>query len=461
MLAPAHICSVASSCPGRVTLRGFVPCFLALCSAGAWITANPTPATVLLLALLALSVVNYYLGSRDILYPAFTFTAVWSMAVAVYCFYPMEIDRISWSTLSVFLGGAGSFSVGSLVGNRPLTRQTPRYPKRPTSEWQDNPQARIVLLVYSLLVFPLFAFDTVRIGGAISLSPTFFINLRENIIASSMDNVSTVYSNKIISTAPMITVLTLFVLVMEEKRRWTIWICALCVVAYSLLMTGRGLFMQMLCGWTLLAVMKSKDRRLGKMSKKLLIPALIAVALMSLMTLLTKLDTQGSDGLEVAGTLTVKYVTGPIAGFDYLVRHPNMFKGQSVSTLEEVLTPLSKLLGFRYEAPPVVQPSVSIPFPTNLYTCYGPYYEDFGLTGCLVAFALFGVVEGHVFYGAIHGSRVSAFILAYLSYALMLSIFGDSYHLLVRYLYVGCYSLAYFCVLSRIRLRIGGRTEQA
>src|ERR1035438_8302542 len=67
-------------------------------------TATAT-AAVLLLGFLALAYVNYFLGGRDVLYPAFTFTAIWGIVAAVYCFCPIEIDPLGWRTITIFLGG--------------------------------------------------------------------------------------------------------------------------------------------------------------------------------------------------------------------------------------------------------------------------------------------------------------------------------------------------------------------
>jgi oligosaccharide repeat unit polymerase len=440
----------SSSTPYRaaLVLAGAIVLLLLLTSYAKTLTV-----AVLLLGFLVLACGNYYLGGRDVLYPAFTFTLIWCIVAAVYCFCPMDIDSLGVRTVDIVLGGGVCLSLGSLLGNRPFLLGRQRVERKVQAQPQDSPKCRLLLLTYVVLSVPLFIHDTARIAGGISFSPMFFVNLRLVIIASVL-NGSHPYSSKLVSTAPTIAILTLWVLVMDEKRKWAIALCFSCVVVLALLETNRSTIMQVSCGLFALVMLQMKDRTFRKSMGLVGIAALGGIVILTAITLLTKVETQGSDRLKVAADMTPAYIVGPLAGFNYAVYHPEAFGGRSTTTLADVLLPLSRLGIIRYTPPGVIDEFVAVPFPMNVYTCFKPYYEDFGVIGCLAVFVLIGFVEGRLFYAAVHGNQIAAFLFAYLSYSVMFSTFDDSYHLLNKHLSVAFFGFAYFCLLKRVRVTL-------
>jgi oligosaccharide repeat unit polymerase len=425
-----------------------------------WLAAYPSPAAILLLGLLALSYLNYLLGGRDVLYPAFTFTAIWTAATLVYLLCPIDIRPLGWKTIGIFLAGTTSFSIGSLIGNRPFFRRYHESRKTEELHLRDNRQARLMLLGYTVLTVPIVVYDIQQVvGQRISISPVFFIALRSKINYLYMTNPDVSpyggwLMNRLVTTGFLIAVLTFFVFVMEEKRKWAKIISFSCLVILSLLFTGRTLFMQAACGWICLLLMQRKNRSFLAIAKWSAAVGLGLVALMTGLTLLTKSETQGAGGVQVATNMTFEYIAGPMAGFDYAVYHPGEFREQPATVFEGVLVPLAKLGLIRYTPPKAVDDFVSVPFPTNVYTCFKPYYDDFGIAGCLAAFTLIGFVEGCVYFAAIGETPFAAFLLACLSFALMFSVFDDAYHLLMTNLYVVTFAFAYFYLLKGFRIRL-------
>lgn len=418
-----------------------------------WLAAYPSPAAVLLVGLLILSYFNYFISGRDVLYPAFTFTAIWAAVIIIYLFCPIEIRAIGWRTIAVLLGGTTCFSIGSLIGNRPLSRREYTDRRNEGAEYRGNPQARLVLLGYTVMTVPMVVLDTQKIvGEQLSFSPTFFIALRSTMNYIRMVEGTNPYSNRLVSTSFMITGLTFFVFVMEEKRKWANVLFASCFILFSFLSSGRGFLMQALCGWLCLVLLRRKDRSFQGVVRWSAAAIVAVIILMTTITFLTKSETQGEGGAQVATDLTIQYIAGPIAAFDYAVYNPGDFRDQPAAVLAGVLTPLSKLGLIHYTPPNAFDESVFVPFGTNVYTAFKPYYEDFGVTGCFASFALIGLVEGFVFYTAVRGSHVAAFVLAYLSASLMLSTFDDLYHFLMGYLYLSAYLFAYYVLLNRLRI---------
>ncbi|MBM3522554.1 MAG: oligosaccharide repeat unit polymerase [Alphaproteobacteria bacterium] len=92
-------------------------------------------------------------------------------------------------------------------------------------------------------------------------------------------------------------------------------------------------------------------------------------------------------------------------------------------------TPLAvlKALGFDVTVVSLVQPFVPVPFSTNVYTALSPYYDDFGLAGVVVAFALLGLATGLVAGQARGRHPVVLLLHAILLYALFMQFFQDQY----------------------------------
>jgi oligosaccharide repeat unit polymerase len=405
----------------------------------AWIAVNPSPGIVLLLGLTAMTYVNYVSGGRDVLYPAFTYTSIWALVAFGYALCPIEVDKLGSKTVAIFLAGGAVFSIGSFLGNRPLvpTKHIEHGEIR-TPQNRDNSQARNLLLCCTILVTILFLMMIIRLAGGISgLNLSFLIWL--NSPWGPLEQLDP-FSNLIVGSGGFLAVLTLWVLLMEEKSRWKIALCIFCVCLFPLFVTQRGLVMVTFCGCISLFLLKRRDRSFRKMAAPLSIAALTIVSLMSLMSL-TKYWVQSGQFSATNGAWM--YITGPLAAFNYA----------------QVLTPLSQLQLIHYRTSMEVDGSaldrfVQVPFPANVYTAYKPYYEDFGALGCFAAFTLFGFIEGIVFYSAIRGRPLAILFLVHLSSSLMFATFDDLYHGFSRHLNVIVFAVGYFWILKRVRLRL-------
>lgn len=422
-----------------------------------WQAVSFSPAGVLFLGLLALSYLNYIVGKRDVLYPAFTFTAVWTTITAAYLVCPIEIRPLGWKTTAIFLGGIMFFSVGSLVGNRPLYLAELKHRKNGENAHNANPQARFLLLACTLFALPWIVLEAKKlVGGALSLSPEFLINLRLAIVSKTMEG-EAAYNNKFISGAFIVGGFTFLIFLLEEKRKWAKWLCASYMVVFFLVTTGRALLMQALCWWLCVALLRRKDRSMFTTARWLSAALAGVILLMISLTFLTKSQAQGEGELEGATSLALEYICGPIAAFDYAVYNPGEFRGQPAATFQGTRTRLSELNLIRSTPPKPFDDFVSVPFGMNVYTCFKPYYEDFGVLGCLLAFGVIGSIEGQLFFRTISGNRIAKFFFAYLSYPLMFSTFDDLYvthNSDVLYLYASLFAVSYFYILKRSRLRL-------
>jgi oligosaccharide repeat unit polymerase len=421
------------------------------------IAVFPSPIVVLLIGLVAMSCGNYFIGGRDVLYPGFMYTAVWALVAGAFLVCPEKVDPLGWKSVTVFLAGGASFSVGSLIGNRSILRSNGDE-SRPLEIADSNAQFRNALVLCTVVTTFLFLIIILRSAGGLlylAINLLMLLNGADSPLYDA-DSLSPASSAFILSAA-LLPILTLWVLLMEDKRRWKIWLCVVCIAIFQVLVTRRGLVMGAFCGSVTLILLKAKDRTIRKAGLPLSIAALGIVILMAVMSL-TKYWAQGPNRISPASGAW-HYITGPLAAFDYYVEHPDEYADQPAAVFDQILTPLSRLGLIRYQTLMEVDGSsldrfLEVPFPANVYTAYKPYYHDFGPLGCFAAFAFFGFVEGLLFYRATRGGPIAAFFLAHLAGSLMFSTFDDVYHGLSRHLNILVFAIGYFWLLKRVRIRL-------
>lgn len=417
------------------------------------IAVFPSPSPVLLIGLVALSCCNYFIGGCDALYPGFMYTTVWALVVGAFLVSPEPVDQLGWKSVAIFLAGGASFSVGSLIGNRAIFRSNGE--SRPLVIAESNAQVRNALVFCTVVITLLFLIVILKTAGGLlylGFNLLIVLNGQESPLADA-DSLS----STIILSGALVPILTLWVLLMEETRRWKIWLCVVCIAIFQVLVARRGLVMAAFCGSVTLILLKSKDRTIRKVGLPLSIAALGIVVLMAVMSL-TKYWVQGPNGTSPASGAWC-YITGPLAAFDYYAEHPDEYADQPAAVFVQILTPLSRLGLIRYQTLEEVDGSpldrfLMVPFPANVYTAYKPYYHDFGPWGCFAAFAFFGFVEGLLFYRATHGGPIAAFFLAHLAGSLMFSTFDDGYHGFSRHINVIVFAVVYFWLIKRIKIRL-------
>ncbi len=84
------------------------------------------PARALIVGLVLIAFANYSL-CRDVLHPACMYSFVWLMAAITYELYPAEIDPLVWPTVLILLAGTVAFTMGCMLGARPISRGRPWF----------------------------------------------------------------------------------------------------------------------------------------------------------------------------------------------------------------------------------------------------------------------------------------------------------------------------------------------
>jgi oligosaccharide repeat unit polymerase len=392
--------------------------WLAMVSGTSWQLWNDSApfSSVLLLWFLAVCVWANYAISKNVLYPAFMFSAVWFAVIGVYVFCPLKLDRISSKTSAIIGASTVAFSAWCWVGShiQPLSK--------PSAPIKRNPFISTMLIFYVLCTIPLFIADTARIAKVpFSLSPNFFIAARFALVDAFNAGIVP-YSSKVTSSAPLISIFTVFVVVIEGTR-WKKVIAISAALFLALLSTGRVAFLELLSGLAVLSLFERPDKSFPTLKRRLIYGAVAILALLTAITFLTKSETQeeGSQ-IQTASSLTVAYIASPVAAFDHVVQHPRA----------------------NLQSNTIIEPFLDVGVLTNVYTAFRPYYDDFGIGGCIIAFSIFGLAHGILFKRAVLGSWFAKIFFADLTFALVFSPFTDEFHQIARYIYLAAFLAFYY-----------------
>lgn len=93
-----------------------------------------------------------------------------------------------------------------------------------------------------------------------------------------------------------------------------------------------------------------------------------------------------------------------------------------------------------------LQDFVWVPIPTNVYTVFQPYFEDFGYKGIAFFASLWGVATGWIYRLCKNGNVLAKCIYAYIVFALVMQFYQES--LIVNLSFVIQYTVAFILILK-------------
>jgi oligosaccharide repeat unit polymerase len=396
--------------------------------------------------ILGLTIWNYSVGRRNVLYPPFLFSLIWLVVLLFYLIPLIEVDKLGADTLAIVVSGIVAFSVGGAMVGR-------TYSHRGAVSMPRNSISKRVIFFCSLALLPGFFLEIRRLSGAGGLE-SFLISARTAIVDAVVAGEKP-FSNPIYTIAPYFAIFTAFTFLIEaregRKERVWMWCSILTAFVFSLLTTGRTWLLELVVGLAGIHLVKTGRFSAMEAWKFTRWPLVVIIVLFSILVPLDK-DISGVSG-GTTGAIT-QYVFGyaavPIAGFDYVVHHPSEYKYESNHTFKQVLPALARVSGLKYVPPPTVDDFVWVPLPTNLYTVFKYYYVDFGLYGMLLAMFLIGAGQTWLFRQAMTGTHFYLFLFAISLYPLAMVAFDDAYSTILIHAVALVFAVLYFRVLSTI-----------
>jgi oligosaccharide repeat unit polymerase len=399
-------------------------------------------ATALIGGLVAL---NYRIGKRNVLYPAFGFAAIWLIVLLLYAAQVIELNPLSSYTLLVVILGIVAFSIGSGLGQLATTRPAANAPN-------PNPIFKRVMFLYCLLALPgcyLYVRSLSVVGGLDG-----FLESARAAILIALENgerrLPFLYTSAI-----TLSVLVAFIFLIElrdwQKERW--WFIGSIAVAltFCILTTGRTLLLELIVGLSGIYLLKTKRFAIKDAWRFARWPAAVLIVLLLVVAIFSKAKQAEDGGIGlVFQNMVLGYAVVPTAGFDYVLGHESEFKYEPNHTFRE-LHPLLKYSVDAAYIPPVPPNDdfLFVPSGTNVFTMFKHYYVDFGLAGMLVAVFVIGVGQGWLFRKALSGSHLYIFLFAVSLYPLAMCAFDDQYSLFSNYLKQFVLAICYFTLLRK------------
>lgn len=387
-------------------------------------------------ALLALFFLVLAFGNRlwggSWLYPPAVFTALWCGLLAglagVYFLEPAGLHFFPLSIGGLALYGAGglAFSMGGLFARGMAGRAT--------SEARDARRrafARLVLDVCLLLLaagLPLYLRRLQSLASVTGIE-NFFYAVRVYMVHYSSDDLSRSVS-LLDNLLPLANFVALALQIENDgswKRRLRFLAGFGLAMAYGVATGSRAGILPVLVGSVAIALYRGRRLR----------PSIIAAGAMTFVAVFVSiaLALRGPSSLEeLPGAALEKelrglsvYALGGLVAFDQTLQHPGLVDPAHHSISRIFLQALNKV-GGRFELPSLHAEYVYVTSEedvTNVYTCYFPYYGDFGWYGILLIPMLVGWALSWAYYFARAGEPVALLLSGLFVSPILMSGFAE------------------------------------
>jgi oligosaccharide repeat unit polymerase len=217
--------------------------------------------------------------------------------------------------------------------------------------------------------------------------------------------------------------------VLQNRARWRFLISLLISLAYASAYAGRTVFLSlflMLSGILLATRRVSPIRVISVFGVAgLLVFVIVGIALDKGGTTFAALfDSDVWDGASALGDVVVFYMLAALPSFDMHMLSKEHYD-LGVNTFRFLFAVLNRI-GFEAEVVPTIKEFQGLPFTSNVYTVYRPYFDDFSIFGAIFIQLFLGLLHGSLYRnmgkGPVHIMLYSIFL-----YPLFMQFFHDQY----------------------------------
>jgi oligosaccharide repeat unit polymerase len=354
--------------------------------------------------------------ARDWKFPPVIVSGVWAIVLVAFSTvdngaFPVELD-----TILLILAGVSSFTVGALIALH--GRQ--KFTHRVGTENDVNQFRTKLLILASAFGFPLFLWKAYLLA---SVGPTgnLLVDLR---LAQTEDGLDLGIVKYLV---PISCVAAATATAGRSAGLGKVWLITAycCAVLYATASTARSDLILLLVSCCGIAIVR----------RQVSIPRVMAVGTVSvaiiwvgLAFLLRKGANSESDLTSNLQTLTddfLVYLTGSIPALQTVLdSHPvpawGTFTGRTGLAIAQAL-------GFQVDVPALIKEYVWVPYSTNVYTVFEPYYRDFKVYGVMVSQAIFGWLHSTCYARAAAGDAAFQLLYGFLLFPAMTQFFADQY----------------------------------
>jgi oligosaccharide repeat unit polymerase len=403
-----------------------------------------------LLCLLQLAAFNYRTGRKNVLYPPFLFSMIWLVVLSLYFLLfivpLMQMSTLGVRTLFIVVGSVVAFTAGGMVFRpRRYSLVIGETPSR-ESMWKK------ALFFGSLAALPAFYLEIRSLAAAGGLDG-FLISARAAML-DQFANGESQFGGPLNTIAPLFAIFVAFIFLIEMRdwRRERPWMLGsiLSALIFCILTTGRAGLLKLVVGLAGIFLLKKRLHSLGDAWKfmRWAVTGFLVLCMILIPLVKDVSSIAGGDLAQAAVQLSVGYIVLPLAGFDYMLYHPEEHNVGSNHTLREVAHLFAALSGSSYTPPPE-DGYLEVPLFTNVFTVFKALYFDFGTFGLLIIMFLLGIVHTWLFWKAVKGIPLFIFLYAMSLYPLSMVPFDETYSLLGHYLAEIVFAILYFKILRR------------
>lgn len=359
-----------------------------------------------------------YQRFKDPLYPPVLQAGVWATVISAFALFGRDARSLSPLLWFILVSGVAGFLLGANWG---VERKTA---SKDGIIWGtvDSPRKRVTRLIVIFLPILGLPFFIQRGSLLASMGPThsFLINIRYQQTVNGGDYGLSAYLVPLAFFAVAIQV-------MEKpiRSKSIFWVSLAVGLTYAVFETGRTFVMQMTA---LLVGIPLIQRRIKPLPALLSITAATALLFGLVGLALGKggsFDQSLGDNFQGILSSFGEYGLGGVTAFNHRLAHGSEWS--CGSHVFRSLIALTNKLGFQFQVQPLIQPFVSHPYESNVYTVYSEYFMDFGLFGALLIQPILGAFHGCLYRRANQGESYFVFLYALFLFPLMMQFFEDQY----------------------------------
>jgi oligosaccharide repeat unit polymerase len=319
------------------------------------------------------------------------------------------------------------FSLGVFAFSDRANQRQVVPPNLMGSGFEANPILRRIIVYLPIVGLPFMYQRALQIAALTPITDSTYVNLRFALTEEGMGH-SSVSFGLIGYVVPVCYAAVLVELVCSrrtwfERRGWTVFVVSL---AYGVISTGRTYFLLVLLSVTGVIITYGRARvaRLAPTAFAALL--LVYFAIGSALDKLSLGNSLGDDSLAGALQTFSVYMLGGVTAFDQVSGTVDMWALSGENTFRTFFAVLSSM-GFNVEVVRKVKEYIFIPEPTNVYSVFYPYANDFGLIGAVLMMFVLGAMHGVLRRGALRGDPRFVILNGFALYPLAMQFFQDQY----------------------------------
>ncbi len=366
------------------------------------------------LALLALAAATAVFR-RDAAHPGVLVTTLWGLLLTLFQVLPHSMSPVSMSTTLVVLGGATMFWAGSILVEDGDTVPFPRDRWKPTF-------MRPTFFWFALLGLPVYVLRALEVAESANLTELWFVNLR---IALSFDEDGFLTYGVLAYLVPVAFASTLVELACSrsklfERRGWIVFAAS---IGYAVLSTGRTYLLLLLVSVAFVILIQRRAT-----ARQILYAGVLGIiaVFFGVGVLANKVAVDVIEGVNKTPVDALAlYLFSPLSALD-VVFSAGMKLDWGLNVFRSPLAVL-RALGADATVVPLVKEYVFVPDPTNVYTVYLPYLQDFGVPGAMAAMLMLGAAQAYLYARSKTQDPRLVIAFALSVYPLSMQFFQDQY----------------------------------